>query len=104
MIIAVAITMAVGHALADGPLQANWIGRNKRTAGWRGAAAMTTHALAHGVFVWLATGMFALGLAEAGAHALIDWLKPRLRFGTLTDQLLHAACKAVWLVIFWMNT
>ena len=102
MILATA-TMFAGHAIADGPLQWNWIGRNKRTAGWRGPTALGLHGLTHGLFVWAATGMLALGLAEAAAHAVIDGLKPRLGFGPFTDQMLHAACKVVWLVLFWVN-
>ena len=40
-----------------------------------------------------------LGLAEAACQGLIDHLKSDRRITMTTDQLLHLACKALWLAV-----
>jgi hypothetical protein len=47
----------------------------------------------------LVTGSAGLGLAEAASHGLIDWLKCRGRLSFTADQLLHLACKGLWLAL-----
>lgn len=88
------------HALVDGPVQYLWrLGPAKRPGGdpdvpWQGALAL--HAAQHGAVVAGATGSPLLGLAEFVAHAAIDAAKGRRYIDTITDQLLHVACKAIW--------
>jgi hypothetical protein len=98
--------MLVGHALADYPLQGEFLAtaKNRHTAlgalFWRWA--LPAHALIHGGAVaaaaWPALGAAAvvLGLAEAIAHALIDAAKCSGRLSLHQDQLLHVACKIAW--------
>jgi hypothetical protein len=58
------------------------------------------HAAIHGLAVFLVTGSLLLGLAETSAHALIDYLKCKGRFGFHVDQLLHIGSKVLWLVVY----
>lgn len=53
----------------------------------------------HGAGVYVVTGFWWLGLAEAVCHVLIDFNKCDNRIGMNTDQALHYACKAIWLVL-----
>lgn len=92
----------IGHALADFPLQGDYLARAKvrRQAANVGEwlVALTMHSIIHGGMVWLVSGSLALGLTEIFLHGLIDWGKGEGRFGLLTDQLLHLACKAGYVV------
>lgn len=92
--------LLIGHALADYPLQGDFLARAKNrkqpipgVPWWQ---AMTAHAAIHGGVVWLITGHPQLALAEFVAHWLIDSAKCEGRIGFNTDQALHALCKALW--------
>lgn len=95
--------LLVGHALADYPLQGDFLARAKnRTAPIPGVPfyqALGAHALIHGGFVAAITGSLWLGLAEVVAHALIDDAKCTGKIGFNTDQFLHLACKLLWVLI-----
>lgn len=95
--------LLVGHALADYPLQGDFLAKAKnRTAPIPGVPwfqALGAHALIHGGFVAAITGSVWLGLAEVVAHALIDDAKCRGRIGFNTDQAAHVACKVLWAVL-----
>jgi hypothetical protein len=97
--------LAVMHALADFPLQGDYLARQKvrttadGTAEW--LVALFAHSLIHAGTVWLVTGSKLLGLAELALHALIDASKGRGAFGHLTDQLLHLGCKAAYALILY---
>jgi hypothetical protein len=90
----------VMHALADFPLQGDYIAKQKsrRQADnfsvW--VVALTAHSVIHAGGVWLVSGSFAFGVAELFAHALIDVAKGEGKFGLIPDQLLHLACKVVY--------
>jgi hypothetical protein len=94
--------MLIGHAVADYPLQGDWLSRAKnRTLSlvpgeviWPGALA--SHAAIHAGAVKLATGSWMLAIAEFAMHFYIDDLKCRGRLSYNRDQLLHVACKAAW--------
>lgn len=98
------VWMLVGHAVADYPLQGDWLSRAKnRTLSlvpgeviWPGALA--AHAAINAGAVMLVTGSGILGLVEFIAHALIDDAKCRGRLTYNQDQALHVACKAAWAV------
>jgi len=96
--LAVFCALAVAHALADFPLQGDYLARQKTraTAGsieeW--IVALTAHSLIHAGAVWLVTGSMILGAAELVLHALIDLGKGERKFGLVTDQILHLSCKA----------
>ena len=103
--------LLVGHALADYPLQGDFLAKAKsRTApipGFPWWQALTAHAIIHagmvGLIVLLATGdhglVYALAAAEFVAHFLTDDAKCRGRIGLNTDQTIHVACKVLWALI-----
>ena len=96
MLITLALLLA-GHALADYPLQGDWLSKAKNPTLslvpgetiWPGALAC--HAAIHGAFVGVITGSLALGLAEFLAHMAIDYPKCDGRLSYNADQALHVA-------------
>lgn len=104
-IITMLIIMIAFHALADYPLQGDFLAKAKnRTAALPGVPwyqAMGAHAFIHGGFVLLALGVWWIALLEVAAHAVIDDAKCRGRISFNTDQALHIGCKVIW-VILWM--
>ena len=100
--------LAVFHALADFPLQGDYIARQKVRSSADGASewvvALGAHSLIHAGAVWLATGSKLLAFVELILHGGIDVLKGRGTFGLVTDQLLHLGCKAAYAVLltFWL--
>lgn len=94
--------MLIGHALADYPLQGDWLSKAKNhtlslipdEAIWPGALAC--HAAIHAGAVKLATGSWALAGCEFVAHALIDRAKCAGRLSYNVDQGLHVVCKLAW--------
>lgn len=105
--LAVFFALAIFHALADYPLQGDYLARNKvrSTAGGTSEwlISLAAHSLIHAGAVWLVTGSKALGLCEFFLHALIDWGKGERRFGLAVDQALHLACKAGYAAILCAN-
>lgn len=99
--------LLVGHALADYPLQGDFLARAKnRTAPLAGVPwqqALGAHALIHAGAVALITGFPFLGVAEFFAHATIDDAKCAGKIGFNTDQALHWACKAIWALIVYIE-
>lgn len=95
--------LLVGHALADYPLQGDFLAKAKnRTAPITGVPwwqALAAHAAIHAGFVAVITGSVALGLAEFVAHFVIDDAKCRGRLSFNADQALHVACKVAWAVL-----
>ncbi len=98
-----AVLLLAGHAVADYPLQGDFLAMGKNRAKpsplipWY--QALGAHAAIHGGFVAVITGVWWLGVAEAVAHALIDDAKCTGKIGFNTDQALHIACKALWVFI-----
>lgn len=94
--------LIAGHALADYPLQGDFLAANKARKGpnyvpwWQALAA---HALIHGGVVAAVTGLWWLGAAEAVIHAITDHLKCEGRIGINADQAVHVACKVLWAAI-----
>jgi hypothetical protein len=97
--------MLVGHAIADFALQTHELSSTKRrtSAGempWQ--VALSAHSAIHAGSVALVTGSVFLGTLELLAHSLIDFAKCEGFLGEgrqamWTDQLLHVACKAMWI-------
>lgn len=92
--------LVAAHALADYPLQGDFLARAKNRAApipgvpwWQ---ALGAHALIHGGFVALITGSVWLGLAEVAAHAIIDDAKCRGKISFNIDQTWHLLCKLLW--------
>lgn len=91
------------HALADFPLQGEYVARQKTrktsssSSEW--IVALSAHCLIQAGGVWLVSGSLALGITELILHCLIDLGKGEGKFGLVTDQLLHVACKVVYVVL-----
>ena len=108
-------TMMFGHALADYPLQGDFLARAKNRAapipGIPWYQALGAHSVIHGGCVFLALAGFnplaaiGCGIAETVAHAVIDDAKCMGRLSSSPtrafniDQALHTACKALWALI-----
>lgn len=92
--------LIVGHALADYPLQGDFLanGKNRNTAigkiFW--PHALFAHSVIHGGFVAVITGNVWLGIAETVIHAGTDWLKCEGKISLQIDQSVHIGCKLVW--------
>lgn len=94
--------MLIGHALADYPLQGDWLSRAKNQTLslvpgeviWPGALAC--HAAVHAGAVKLATGSWALAGCEFIAHVAIDYAKCAGKLTYNADQTLHVVCKLIW--------
>lgn len=94
------LMLVVGHALADYPLQGEFLARAKNrfapVPGVPWYQALGAHALIHGGVVGVVTGSLVLGALETAAHLLIDDCKCGGRISYNTDQLLHVLCKLLW--------
>lgn len=94
--------LLAGHALADYPLQGDFLAKAKNRAnpipGVPWLHGLLPHAAIHGGFVGVITGSLALGVVEFIVHCLIDDAKCMGRISYNTDQFLHVACKVAWIV------
>jgi hypothetical protein len=97
------IALLAGHALADYPLQGDFLAKAKNRLApipgipwWQ---ALSAHALIHAGFVALLTGIWWLGVAEFVIHWLTDDAKCRGRISFNVDQAIHFECKLLWWVI-----
>lgn len=95
--------LLAGHALADYPLQGDFLAKAKNHTTDIGRElwpwALPAHGLIHGGIVLLITGSLWLAIAETLAHCVIDRLKcsGSITFGQ--DQALHIGCKVIWMTI-----
>ena len=107
--------LVIGHAFADFPLQGDFLshGKNrnikppkladgKKSPRYLWIYLMTAHCLIHAGFVWVITGCAALALAELVLHWVIDAAKCEGKTSFATDQWLHVATKAVFVLIVWL--
>lgn len=105
---------AIGHAMADFPLQGEFLSRGKNrhmppppladggaspTRLWM--YLMSAHALTHAGFVWVISGSVLFALAEFVIHWIIDAMKCERWTGFESDQWLHLATKAVYVGLLW---
>lgn len=104
--------LIAGHALADYPLQSEFmaIGKGSRIKPHNGVPwyyCLGAHALVHGLIVAIITGQAVLGLAETVLHWFIDDAKCRKWTNIHVDQALHIACKVGWFLLvrdYWWET
>ena len=112
--LALFFALVIGHALADYPLQGEFLamGKNRHHAAsipnaGRGKPShiwihcMVSHCLIHSATVWIVTGLFAYAVAEFCLHFIIDFLKCENVTTFTQDQLLHIGCKAVFVALIW---
>lgn len=101
-----AIALLAGHALADYPLQGDFLSRAKNRINPIGGVpywqAMGAHCIIHGAFVALLTGIWWLFILEAAIHWITDDAKCSGKISFTTDQAIHLVCKAVWLGVWWL--
>ena len=100
--LALFFAFAIMHALADYPLQGEFLARVKQrknadcTRDW--LIGLTAHSLIHAGGVWLISGLVLFAFIEFVLHWLIDLGKGEGLYGYLTDQLLHLLCKLGFVV------
>ena len=94
--------LLLGHCLGDFPLQGDFLAgaKNPRLSmqGVPWWIALTAHSIIQAGIVGLVTGSLTFGIAEFLAHWIIDFAKCHNRFGFAFDQLLHVACKVIWIL------
>lgn len=83
------------HAVADFPLQGDYMAREKANSNY----ILFMHALIHAAGVFLILSSLYFALAELILHALIDKAKTTGRINFMTDQALHILCKLIYVVL-----
>lgn len=115
MILLMFFKLCCGHALADFPLQGEFLakGKNRHTPTFGVPPGQTpqriwihclsAHALIHAGTVGVITGRWDYAVAEGVLHWAIDFAKCENWTGIHTDQILHYVCKLVWAVgyVWW---
>lgn len=104
--------MAIGHALADYPLQGSFLAcsknRHNNASTFFGSNeispilwlhSLTAHSLIQAGMVWIVTGSGALALAEFIIHWIIDFIRCERWIGFSMDQALHLFCKLIYATI-----
>lgn len=95
--------LVFGHALGDFALQSDSLitkkSRKNNKESWY--IFLAAHAIIHGGFVGFLTGSFQLAVAETIAHFVIDFGKCEGKIGLKIDQLLHVACKLLWVLLIY---
>lgn len=100
--------MAVGHVVADYPLQGEYLARTKDPAGRNEAIgegkhdwilSLNAHCLIHAGTVWLITGIVWFGIIEWVLHLIVDYLKIRNVTNLWVDQILHFLCKLIYAIV-----
>lgn len=97
--------MVFAHALADYPLQGDFLAKAKNHKNsiegvpfWQ---ALFAHSAIHAGFVGILTGYWFIGLLEFFAHAITDFTKcndPRFTFNH--DQAAHIFFKVLWCAMY----
>lgn len=109
------LALAMGHVLADFPLQGRFIADTKNrhndishyfqgtppTGVW--IHTLTAHSFIHGAAVWLITGSSVLAIIEIALHWIIDYVKCEGWTGFNTDQILHYICKLVYAMMIYLG-
>jgi hypothetical protein len=102
--------MVIGHALADFPLQGEFLAAAKnrhytspnlppedqQLAIW--VHCLTAHSFIHAGAVWIVTGSHLLAALEFGLHWIIDFIKCEGWTNFHADQILHLLCKVGFVV------
>jgi Protein of unknown function (DUF3307) len=95
--------LMVGHALADFPLQGDFLARGKDhrhpIPGMPWYQCMFAHCMIQAGMVYLITGSLVIGLCEFVLHFVIDYAKCDGKLTFNQDQALHATCKVIWAVV-----
>ena len=101
--LALFVAFVVMHALADFPLQTEYLARQKSRkradsrSDW--LVALSAHCVIQAGGVWLVSGSLAIATAEFLLHGLIDLGKGEGKFGIVADQSLHLCCKLAYVLV-----
>lgn len=92
--------LMIWHALADYPLQGDFLAKAKNHKTpipgiWWGIP-LVMHGLIHAGGVWVITGFASLALIELVVHCIIDHLKCRGTISFAADQFAHYFCKLMY--------
>lgn len=94
--------LIVAHALADYPLQGDFLARAKNPmapiTGVPWYQALAAHSIIQAGFVWVITGSALFGAIEFLIHGLTDYAKCTNRINFNADQAIHIGCKAVFAI------
>lgn len=94
--------LCASHAVCDYALQSDFIATAKNRHTQLGRQfwiwVLPSHALINGLGVALVLGP-VFGLAETLAHFCIDFAKCDNKISLNQDQMLHLACKCLWLLL-----
>lgn len=97
------VALLAGHALADYPLQGEFLaeGKNRHTVigSRQWPHLLTAHSMIHAGFVGILTGSTWLALAEFCIHWMTDFAKCDKRISFNVDQAIHYCCKVAWWTI-----
>lgn len=92
-----------GHAFADYAFQSDFIATAKNHTTPTGAIfwkwVLPAHGLMHSFFVFIITQSIILALFEFLAHCVIDYMKCDGKLTLSQDQLLHIACKVLYVIV-----
>ncbi len=105
--------LVIGHALADYPLQGEYLAlhknrhyidaSNREEPSGLWIHCLLAHSLIHAGFVWLITGRSILALAEFILHAALDMAKCEHKTGYHMDQTLHISFKLIYVISITLN-
>lgn len=91
------------HALADFPLQGDYLSRQKSRkhadsrSDW--IVALIAHCVIQAGGVWLVSGSLALAGVELVLHCMIDLGKGEEKYGIVVDQALHLILKLAYALL-----
>ncbi len=110
------LLFAMGHALADYPLQGGFLatfknrnvkamppGFDRHRDRYLWVHCLTAHALVHSAMVLLITGLFWLAVVELVLHWVIDAMRCEKHLSFSGDQFLHLGCKVIYMILFWVG-
>jgi hypothetical protein len=105
--------LIIGHALADYPLQGDFLAIHKNRHVSQAASSvfpdklwihcLLAHSLIHAGFVWLISGQVVFALAEVVLHFVLDFVKCERWTSYTMDQVLHGLCKVAYVVVVMMG-
>jgi Protein of unknown function (DUF3307) len=102
-----AIALIGAHCFFDYAGQGDFMSKAKNSTvpipGVPWQTILAAHCAIHGAAVALITGIWWLFLLEAVAHWITDNAKCQNKISFNVDQVIHLACKALWLSIWWLK-
>ncbi len=106
--------LCVGHAIADFPLQGEFLAVSKNRhllkklqdpsrppEIW--VTCLSMHCLIHAGFIWAITGSSLLAAIEFVIHFFLDVAKCDGKTNFNQDQAAHILCKAAYAVVIWFG-